>query len=147
MITKLGSAVFATVLAMGIASAQAESAPARGTLRVVGTGVGAGMSAAYFGINHWKWKWDSAGAGMTSAAAWGLTTMGCAALSPIVATAVLNRPLTYREAHILIGGCIIPIVGGWLVDQAYENHILWAPDEPRAKVVHIKHRKRVAAAR
>jgi hypothetical protein len=147
MITKLGSAVFATILAMGIASAQAESAPARGTLRVVGTGVGAGMSAAYFGINHWKWKWDSAGAGMTSAAAWGLTTMGCAALSPIVATAVLNRPLTYREAHILIGGCIIPIVGGWLVDQAYENHILWAPDEPQAKVVHIKHRKRVAAAR
>ncbi len=51
---------------------------------------------------------------------------GCAALSPIVATAVLNRPLTYREAHILIGGRIIPIVGGWLTDQAYENHIFWA---------------------
>jgi hypothetical protein len=53
---------------------------------------------------------------------------------------VLNRPLTYREAHILIGGCVIPIVGGWLVDQAYENHILWAPDEPQPAAMHVKRR-------
>ena len=139
----LRTCVFAAVMAafaLGTASAQAESPPARNTLRVVGAGVGAGMSAAYFGLNNWNWKWDSARAGITSAGAWGLTTIGCAALSPIVATAVLNRPLTYREAHILIGGCVIPIVGGWLVDQAYENHILWAPDEPQPAAMHVKRR-------
>jgi hypothetical protein len=77
--------------------------------------------------------------------------MGCAALSPIVATAVINRPLTYREAHIMIADCLIPIVGGWLVNEAYNQHILWAPDEPQAQalaqepVAHepvVKHRKK-----
>jgi hypothetical protein len=140
MVTKLVSAVCAAVFALGIASAQAESAPARRTLSVVGAGVGAGMSAAYFGMNNWNWKWDSGRLGMTGLQAIGLTTIGCAALSPIVATAVLNRPLTYREAHILMGGCVIPIVGGWLVDQAYENHIFWAPDEPQRTAVAVKRR-------
>ncbi len=36
------------------------------------------------------------------------TTLGCMATAPIVATALLNRPLKYREAHILIGSCLIP---------------------------------------
>ena len=133
----------ALVFAFGMASAHAEPAPARNTLRVVGTGVGAGMTAGYFALNNWHWKWDSARVGITQLGAWGLTTVGCAAASPIVATAVLNRPLTYREAHILIGGCVIPIIGGWLVDQAYENHILWAPDEPQRAPVRVVHRKRV----
>ena len=52
-----------------------------------------------------------------------------AALSALVATAVLKRPLKYREAHILAGSCVIPIVGGWLVNEAYNRDILWAPDE------------------
>ena len=42
---------------------------------------------------------------------------------------MLGRPLKYREAHILIGSCVIPIVGGWLVNEAYNRDILWAPDE------------------
>jgi hypothetical protein len=112
-------------------------------LSVVGTGVGLGMTATYFAMNNWNWKWDSARSGVTAAGATVLTTMGCAALSPIVATAVLNRPLTYREAHVLIGGCVIPIIGGWLIDQAYEHHIMWAPDEPQPHAV-VKRKKRVA---
>ena len=134
----------AVVFALGAAAAQAEPAPARQTLRVVGAGVGAATTATMFGVNHWKLKWDSSLTGMTALQGIALSTIGCAALSPIVATAVLNRPLTYREAHILIGGCVIPIVGGWLVDQAYENHILWAPDEAQPAVVRVGHR-RVAA--
>jgi hypothetical protein len=63
--------------------------------------------------------------------------VGCAAISPMVATAVLKRPLTYREAHILIGSCVIPVVGGWLVNEAYNAHALWAPDEkPEPKKRH-----------
>jgi peptidoglycan/LPS O-acetylase OafA/YrhL len=145
MVRKIALAALAAVFAMGLQSAQATSPRDRTTLTVVGTGVGAGMTAAYFGINDWRWKWNSAQAGMTALQATVLTTMGCAALSPIVATAVLNRPLSYREAHILIGGCVIPIVGGWLIDQAYENHVLWAPDEPQpaaAKVRRTRHVRR-----
>ena len=46
----------------------------------------------------------------------------------MVGTVVLNRPLTQREGHILIGSCIIPLVGGWLVNEAYNAHPDWDPD-------------------
>jgi hypothetical protein len=101
-------------------------------IKAVEVGVGAASTAAFFAMNNWNWKWDSGRSGVTALGAWGLTTMGCAALSPIVATAVIQRPLTYREAHIMIADCLIPIVGGWLVNEAYNQHILWAPDEPQA---------------
>ena len=61
--------------------------------------------------------------------AWGISTFGCAVVSPMVATVVLNRQLSYREAHILIGGCIVPIVGGWLVNEGYNAGWFVAPDE------------------
>jgi hypothetical protein len=143
MFRKFALAALTAVFACGLTSAQAGSISPRDrtTLSVVGTGVGLGMTAGYFALNDWNWKWDSARHGITALGATVLTTMGCAALSPIVATAVLNRPLKYREAHILIGGCIIPIIGGWLVDQAYENHILWAPDEEQPVAVKVRHKK------
>lgn len=108
-------------------------------IKAVSIGVGAASTAAYFAINDWKWDgWNNA-SGLTRLGAWGSLTMGCAALSPMVATAVLKRPLKYREAHILIGSCVIPVVGGWLVNEAYNAHLLWAPDE---QVVVKKHRKK-----
>jgi hypothetical protein len=120
-------------------------------IKAVEVGVGAASTAAFFAMNNWNWKWDSGRSGVTALGAWGLTTMGCAALSPIVATAVIQRPLTYREAHIMIADCLIPIVGGWLVNEAYNQHILWAPDEPQAQASAqepvaqepvVKHRKK-----
>jgi hypothetical protein len=149
MFRKAVLAALAAVFALGVASAQAGTTSPRDrtTLSVVGTGVGLGMTAGFFALNDWHWKWDSARHGVTATGAMVMTTVGCAALSPIVATAVLNRPLKYREAHILIAGCIIPVIGGWLVDQAYENHVLWAPDEAPAKVVRVKHKKKHIAQR
>jgi hypothetical protein len=116
-------------------------------IKAVEVGVGAASTAAFFSLNNWNWKWDSGRNGITAWGAWGITTMGCAALSPIVATAVIKRPLTYREAHIMIADCLIPIVGGWLVNEAYNQHILWAPDEPQAQAAAVeepvvRHRKK-----
>jgi hypothetical protein len=100
------------VLAVAIAAfaftAQAADAKSRRQvdkrITAVAIGVGAASSAGFFALNDWRFThWDSARHGITSLGAWGLTTVGCAAASPIVATAVLRRPLTYREAHILIG--------------------------------------------
>ncbi len=73
------------------------------------------------------------------------TTIGCMATAPMVATVALNRPLKYREAHILIGSCLIPFVGGWLVNEAYNNGWLWAPDEKPVRVAH--HGKKNMAAK
>ena len=96
-------------------------------LAAVSIGVGAASTAGYFAINHWRWKWDN-GSGITHAAGWGITTIGCAALSPMVATVVLDRPLTMREGHVLIASCVLPIVGGWLVDKLYDAHPEWEAD-------------------
>lgn len=100
-------------------------------LDAVSIGVGAASTAGYF-----AWVGD------TNGAAGALTTMGCAAASPIVATAALNRPLSYREAHILIGSCVIPVIGGWLVNEAYNEGWLWAPDEKPVRRVHYRHHRR-----
>lgn len=96
-------------------------------IAAVAIGTGAASAAAFFAINDWKWNGWSNGSGLTRLGAWGATTMGCAAISPMVATVVVKRPLTNREAHVLIGSCVIPIVGGWLVNEAYNAHPDWEP--------------------
>ena len=70
------------------------------------------------------------------------TTIGCMATAPMVATVELHRELTYREAHVLIGSCLIPFVGAWLVNKAYDEGWLWAPDE---KPAHKAHHRKMAA--
>src|SRR6185312_301274 len=106
-------------------------------LAAVSVGVGAASTAAFFAINDWKWKWHN-NSSLTSLGAWGATTVGCIALAPIVATVVLDRPLTQREAGVLAGSCIVPIIGGWLVDAAYDAHPEWDPASAPVK----KHWKR-----
>jgi len=73
------------------------------------------------------------------------TTMGCVVTAPMVATVALNRPLKYREAHIIIGACLVPFVGAWLVNEAYNNGWLWAPDEKPVRVAHRAATKKAAA--
>src|SRR5579872_3037343 len=96
-------------------------------LTAVSIGVGAASTAVYFGINDWRTKDWTYNGGLTRFGAWGLTTIGCAALSPIVATLVVNRPLTFREAHSLAASCVLPIIGGWLVNKMYDEHPQWDP--------------------
>jgi hypothetical protein len=133
-------AIFAAVIAAFAFTCQGADAKGRHHINkrisAVAIGVGAASTAAYFAINNWSWNGWNNSSGLTRVGALGVTTMACAAVSPIVATAVLDRPLSYREAHILIGSCVIPFVGGWLVNEAYNAGILWAPDEKVGK----KHR-------
>jgi hypothetical protein len=101
---------------------------------------GAAATATYFSINAWNWRWDNPN-GITSLAAYGATTMGCAAVAPMVATVLVKRPLTMREGHILVGSCVIPFVGGYLVNAAYNNNPQW---EGSAAPVRHHHRKKMA---
>lgn len=110
-------------------------------VKVVAVGMGVASTAAYFAINDWKWNgWDN-GSGLTRLGAWGVTTLGCAAISPMVATVIVKRPLTMREGHVLAGSCVIPIVGGWLVNAAYNAHPEWEAGEAP---VRRHHRRRMA---
>lgn len=139
-------AIFAAVIAAFAFTCQGADAKGRHhhvgkRIAAVAIGVGAASTAAYFAINDWRWNGWNNSSGLTRWGAWGLTTVGCAAVSPIVATMVLDRPLSYREAHILVGSCVIPIVGGWLVNEAYNSHLLWAPDEKDGMKKHHRHHR------
>lgn len=101
------------------------------TLTAVSIGVGAASFVTYLSLNSWKLGAENGTNGLTTGGAWALTTLGCAAVSPMVATVALNRPLKYREAHILVGSCVVPVIGGWLVNEAYKNGWITAPDEKR----------------
>jgi hypothetical protein len=103
-------------------------------VKVAAVVTGAAATATYFAINKWRWRWRGHGSGLTSLAAYGFTTIGCAAVSPMVATVLVQRPLTMREGHVLAGSCILPIIGGWLVNEAYNNNPQWeAGDAPVKK--------------
>lgn len=135
-------AIFAAMaaFALTIQAAAAEGRHIDHRLKAVSIGVGAASTAGYFALNDWHWKWDSGRHGITRLGAWGVTTIGCAALSPMVATVVLDRPLTSREAGILIASCVIPIVGGWLVNEAYNAHPEWEQAPVAETVVYKKRR-------
>ena len=47
------------------------------------------------------------------------------------------RELTFREAHVLAGNCVLPIIGGLLVNAAYNANPHWepAPKKPARKRV------------
>jgi len=109
-------------------------------IKVVAIGAGIASTAAYFALNDWKWSWQD-GRYFTQLGAYTVTTMGCAAISPMVATVVVNRPLTMREGHVLIGSCVVPLVGGWLVNAAYNAHPEWEAGEAP---VRRHHRRRMA---
>jgi hypothetical protein len=137
-------AIFAAVIAAFAFTCQGADAKGRRhvdkRITAVAIGVGAASTVASLAITDWRWN-GGGSSGLGSWGAWGITTLGCAAVSPMVATAVLGRQLKYREAHILIGSCVIPIVGGWLVNEAYNHHVLWAPDEQGGKRHHRRHHR------
>jgi hypothetical protein len=116
--------------------------PFSGPTQISGTVAGASTTAAYFAINHWKWDWDAPAAGISQAGAMTLTTIGCAAIAPMIATVLVDRPLTYREAGKLTVGCFIPFIGPLIVDALYDAHPEWEKVHP-AKVHYVKkHRRR-----
>jgi hypothetical protein len=66
---------------------------------------------------------------MTAWGAYGVTTAGCIVAYPFVGTFLLNRPLTPREMYDGVGGCIVPVIGSWLVDQ-WLPHTAWVDGTP-----------------
>ena len=58
----------------------------------------------------------------TRAFAYGASAIGCAALSPIVGTLIVNRPLTTREVFISTANCAVPFVGGWVMNAWFDRN-------------------------
>jgi hypothetical protein len=66
---------------------------------------------------------------MSYGTAYGVTTAGCVVIYPIVATIWVNRPLTPREAYTGMADCVVPFIGGWIVD-AILPHDAWTDGTP-----------------
>jgi hypothetical protein len=103
---------------------------------------GVGSTVAYWSLLDWKWS------GHSSSYRWGVwggVTAGCMVLSPMLAAAMVpERHLTTREVFVLQGGCLIPVVGGWLVNAMFDANPHWeAHERPVAVKVAAKPKKRV----
>lgn len=130
----LGAAALAAIT---VTCSTADAHWRKGDPRVKQVEVGAAVAStvAFFSIAGWNNHHHSAGYRW---GAYGAVTAGCVVLSPFIATMVVHRPLTNREVHTLIGSCVVPIIGGWLVDAAYDANPQW---EPQPAVVR-HHRKK-----
>lgn len=67
-----------------------------------------------------------------------VTTYGCAVVYPIAATIVMQRALTPREAYMGLADCVIPFVGGRIVDATLP-HTAWYDGVPERPHWHRHH--------
>jgi ribosome-associated protein YbcJ (S4-like RNA binding protein) len=60
---------------------------------------------------------------------YGLTTVGCMALSPIIGGLLVSanekRELRSSEVYMMTADCILPIIGGWIMKSAFDAHPEW----------------------
>ena len=133
---------FAVMIAAMALMSQSADAAGRGTsnkmdpqLVTVGIATGVAATVGFFALNNWTWNssWNapSGTAGLTVAGAYAVTSVGCAVVAPMIGTVVVKRPLTAREANLLVTGCFIPIVGPLVLNAVYDANPQWfAPPAP-----------------
>lgn len=102
-------------------------------LRAASFGVGTASTVGYFALRDWHLNKHGRVNGLSTGGAVALTTMGCLALSPIVGTVMVQRELTFREAYALTADCVIPFIGAWLVNKAFDAHPEWEPQPARKR--------------
>lgn len=100
----------------------------------IGIGIGTGVASYYLTKKHGTPPHRPVSIG----AAYGVTTFACAVATPFVGTLLLNRPLTPREMYTGVGDCIVPFIGGWLVDQVLP-HDAWTDGTPPKPAHHHHH--------
>lgn len=97
----------------------------------IGIGVGTTVASYYMTKKHGTPPHRPVSVGFAYAA----TTYACAVATPFVGTFLLNRPLTPREMYVGVGDCIIPFIGGYLVDK-YLPHDAWTDGTPPPRPHH-----------
>jgi hypothetical protein len=96
-------------------------------------GVGTAGTVGFLALRNWQFHNHGRLNGLGVNGAGVVTTAGCLALSPIVGTLVVQRELTFREAYGLTADCVIPFIGSWLVNKAFDAHPEWEPRKARLR--------------
>ena len=105
-------------------------------LTATGIGIGIATTGAAYALTHKHGV--PAVRTMSPGAAFGVTTFGCMVLYPIIGTIAVQRELTPREAYSGLLGCVVPFIGGWIVDQTLPHNAWYdgvpsgPPSHPRA---------------
>jgi hypothetical protein len=91
---------------------------------------GGGMTGAYFGLTCNSNFNRCARFGSSRALKWyGLTTVGCFALTPIIGGALVSlnehRELRSSEVFMMMGDCVLPIIGGLIAKAAFDANPHW----------------------
>ena len=99
---------------------------------------GAGMTAAYYAaICKHNFKHCARFTSNRSLKFYGLTTVGCFALSPIIGGMLVSynekRELKSSEVFMMVGDCVVPIIGGWLMKAAFDANPQWDAGTGRAR--------------
>ena len=102
-----------------------------------GVAVGAGMTGAYFALRN-----RSLANRISEGGAFGLSTVGCMALTWIVSVvAVVRRELRRGVRwHVMMANCVVPFVGGWIMDAYFDAYPERDSVPPPARVVMRHHR-------
>lgn len=99
---------------------------------------GAGMTAAYYSAicnrNFSRCaRFDSA----RSLKWYGMTTIGCFALSPLIGGMLVSynekRELKSSEVFMMVGDCVLPIVGGLIAKAAFDANPQWDAGTGRSR--------------
>jgi len=68
---------------------------------------------------------------------YGLTTVGCFALSPIIGGLLVsaneNRELRSSEVFMMTADCVLPIIGGWIAKAAFDANPHWDAGTGRSR--------------
>jgi len=91
---------------------------------------GGGMTAAYWALNcNRNFTRCNRFTSTRSLRWWGLTTVGCFALSPIIAGGLVSynehRELRSSEVFMMTGDCVVPILGGLFWKLVFDAHPEW----------------------
>ena len=99
---------------------------------------GLGMTAAYYSaICNRNFSRCARFTSTRSLQYYGLTTVGCFALSPIIGGLLVShnegRELRSSEVFMMVGDCVVPIIGGWLMKAAFDANPHWDAGTGRSR--------------
>ena len=123
----LTMAIAALGLAFQVGTAEAAAKPRNKAAKIATLAVAGGATALWItkGTRHghrWFrgkrfWKW------------YGLSSVGCMAVSPIVGAAIVHntegRELYSSEVFAMTGDCVVPIVGGLFWEHVFAQNPHW----------------------
>jgi hypothetical protein len=131
LMTALGTALAALGLFAQVSTADAHLLGNRNpSVTAAEIVVGAGMAAVYWTQTCNSNFSNCARFGSARSLKWyGLTTVGCLGLAPIVAagfvSATEHRELKSSEVFMIAGDCVVPILGGLFWRAMFDAHPEW----------------------